>query len=215
MTWFVALALAALCFAALVFVLKLPRAGWEAAGAALLLGVAGYALQASPGLPGAPKPQAVPQAEDGKGLVEARQALHGEAFQPGNRWLVTADAMVRNGRYADGATMLRGAVEANPKDSESWLAMAIALVAHAEGFLSPAALHAFQQASAADPSAAGPPFFLGLALAQNGRLEEGRALWVKLLAAAPKDARWRAEVAQRLASLDGLIAEQQAAPAPQ
>lgn len=215
MTWVLALGLAVLCFAALVFVFKLPRAAWEAAGAALLLGIAGYALQASPALPGAPKPQAVPQAEDGKGLVEARLALRNGPPQQGNSWLVIADAMVRNGRYADGAAMLRGAVEANPKDSESWLAMAIALVAHAEGYLTPAALHAFQQASAADPAAAGPPFFLGLALAQNGRLEEGRALWVKLLAAAPKDAPWREEVANRLKSLDNFIAEQQVAQSPQ
>jgi cytochrome c-type biogenesis protein CcmH len=154
MTWVIALGLAVLCFAALVFVFKLPRAAWEAAGAALLLGIAGYALQASPTLPGAPKPQAVPQAEDGKGLVEARLALRGGPQQPGNRWLVIADAMVRNGRYADGAAVLRGAVEANPKDSESWLAMAIALVAHSEGYLTPAALHAFQQASAGTERAA-------------------------------------------------------------
>lgn len=215
MTWAIALGLAALCFVALVFVLKLPRATWEAAGAALLLGIAGYALQASPTLPGAPKPQAQPEAEGGKGLVEARQALRSGPAPAANSWLTIADAMVRNGRYADGAAMLRGAVEANPKDSESWLAIAIALVAHSEGYLSPAALHAFQQASAADPAAAGPPFFLGLALAQNGRLEEGRALWVNLLAAAPKDAAWREEVANRLKSLDNFIAEQQRAPPPQ
>lgn len=215
MTWVIALGLALVCFAALVVVFKLPRRTWEAAGAALLLGIAGYALQASPTLPGAPKAQAGPQAEDGKGLVEARQALRSSPPRPGNSWLVIADALVRNGRYADGAAMLRGAVEANPNDSESWLAMAIALVAHAEGFLSPAALHAFQQASAADPAAAGPPFFLGLALAQNGRPEEGRELWVKLLAAAPKDAPWREEVANRLKSLDNFIAEQQTAPPPQ
>lgn len=214
MTWVIALSLAALCFAALVFVFKLPRGGWEAAGAALLLGIAGYALQASPALPGAPKPPPQPESESGTGLVEARMALRSGPLQPGNSWLTIADAMVRNGRYADGTGVLRGAVEANPKDSESWLAMGIALVAHAQGYLTPAALDAFQQASAADPAAAGPPFFLGLALAQNGRLEEGRELWVKLLAAAPKDAPWREQVAKRLAGLDAYIAEQQAAPGP-
>ncbi len=212
MTWVMVLGLALVCFAALVLLFKLPRGTWEAAGAALLLGVAGYALQASPSLPGAPKPPAKPEAEDGKGLIEARQALRGGPPMQGNYWLTIGDAMVRNGQYADGAAALRNAVEANPKDGESWLAMAIALVAHSEGYLSPAAMHAFQQASAADPAGAGPPFFLGLALAQNGRLEDGRALWVKLLAAAPKDAPWREEVAARLRSLDAFIAEQRAAP---
>ena len=211
MTWLIELGLAALCFAALLFVFKVPRPGWEALGSALLLGIAGYAMQASPDLPGAPKSAVVAANDDGKALVEARQQLRSGPPNMGNRWLVIADAMVRNGSYADASTMLLGAVEANPKDSESWLALGIAQVSHAEGNLSPAALYAFRQASAADPAAPGPPFFLGLALAQNGRTEDGRALWASLLKAAPKDAPWRADLEARLKSLDGFIAEQQQA----
>jgi cytochrome c-type biogenesis protein CcmH len=212
MTWIFALGLSALCLAALLFVFKVPRGTWEAAGAALLLGIAGYATQASPGLPGAPKSAAAEVNDAGKALVEARQSLRSAPAQTGNSWLVIADAMVRNGRYADASSILLGAVESNPKDSESWLALAIALVSHAQGNLSPAALHAFRQASAADPAAPGPPFFLGLALAQNGRLDEGRTLWATLLKAAPADAPWRADLQARIASLESFIAQQRAEP---
>lgn len=213
MTWLIALGLAALCCATLVFVFKVPRHGWEALGAALLLGIAGYAVQAKQ-LPGAPKTAAMAQNDDGKALVAARQQLRVGPPQQGNSWLVIADAQVRNGRYADASTLLLGAVEQNAKDSESWLALGIALISHAEGNLSPAALYAFRQASTADPAAPGPPFFLGLALAQNGRLDEGRTLWTSLLKAAPPGAPWRAELQARITSLEAFIASQRAEPVP-
>jgi len=54
MTWVLVLGLAALVFAAMVFLGRLPRTGWEVTGAALLFGLAGYALQGHPGEPGAP-----------------------------------------------------------------------------------------------------------------------------------------------------------------
>jgi predicted Zn-dependent protease len=49
-----------------------------------------------------------------------------------------ADALMRHGDYADAATRLRGAVDKDPRDSAAWLAMASALVGHADGSLSPA-----------------------------------------------------------------------------
>ena len=41
MSWVLAGGLAVLAFAAIAFVFKAPRRGWEAVGAALLLGLAG------------------------------------------------------------------------------------------------------------------------------------------------------------------------------
>ena len=55
MTWVLILLVAVAVFAAMVWVLKLPRNGWEWVGAALLLGLAGYALHGSPDEAGAPK----------------------------------------------------------------------------------------------------------------------------------------------------------------
>ncbi len=206
MSWALIIALAALAFAALVFLFKVPRGGWEAVGAALLLGLAGYALQGSPAQPGAPKAPAAQNKGNGQALVAARQQLRASGAQGTSSWLVIGDAMARNGQYADAASVLLGAVEKNPKDAEGWLALGNALVGHSEGALTPAALYAYQRAATADPAHPGPPFFLGLALAQSGRLNEGRAMWVELLARSPKDAPWRADLAERLGKLDQFIA---------
>ena len=206
MSWALIIALAALAFAALVFLFKVPRGGWEAVCAALLLGLAGYALQGSPAQPGAPKAPAAQNKGNGQALVAARQQLRASGAQGTSSWLVIGDAMARNGQYADAASVLLGAVEKNPKDAEGWLALGNALVGHSEGALTPAAFYAYQRAATAQPAHPGPPFFLGLALAQSGRLNEARAMWAELLARSPKQAPWRADLAERLARLDAFIA---------
>jgi cytochrome c-type biogenesis protein CcmH len=204
-----ALALAAVAFVLAVVVLRAPRKGWEAIGAALLLGVAGYALQASPGVPAAPTLPREQVSGDPAASVMARSRVTRSGIPPTDRWVVIADALTRRGQFADAAEVLRGSVEKDPKNAEAWLAMANALVAHADGTLTPAALYAFRRASAAAPEHPGPPYFLGLALAQSGRFEEARALWLRLLAATPPDAPWHADLRDKLARLDALMAQQQ------
>lgn len=211
MTWVLVFLLAALAFA-LVFLLKAPRKGWEAIGAALLLGIAGYGLQGHPGMAGAPKPSAQTVANNPAALVEARKSLSGQAPAPGDNWIVVADAFARNGQYANAASVLVGAVEKEPRNGEAWLAMANALVSHADGQITPAALYAFQHAASAAPDNPGPPFFLGLALAQSGRLAEARRLWGELLERSPADAPWRPDLETRIGRLDAFIAERGQAP---
>lgn len=208
MTWVLVVILAALAFALIAFVLKAPRGGREAIAAALVLGVAGYAWQASPGLPGAPKAAAEQFSNDASAMVEARGKVSESGIPPNDRWIVIADGLARNGRYADAAEVLRGAVAANPGSSEAWLAMGNALVAHSDGLLTPAALYAFRRAARADPDAPGPPFFLGLAFARSGRYSEARELWVDLLRRAPEGAPWRAPLAEQLRSLDEFLNRQ-------
>lgn len=212
MTWVLVFLLAVVAFMALAFLLRAPRKGWEAIGAALLVGIAGYGLQATPGLAGAPKPPAQTVANNPAALVEARKSLSGQASAPGDNWIVVADAFARNGQYANASSVLLGAVEKDPRNGEAWLAMANALVSHADGQLTPAALYAFQHAATAAPDNPGPPFFLGLALAQSGRLAEARRLWGELLERSPPDAPWRADLETRIGRLDAFIAERQQAP---
>ena len=213
MTWVLVALLAIAAFAAIAFVLKAPRSGREAIAAALVLGIAGYALQGSPGLPGAPKPPAEEIGKNASAMVDARGKVSDSSIPTSDRWVVIADALARNGRFADAAEVLRGAVEANPGNSEGWLAMGNALVAHADGTLTPAALYAFRRAARADPDAPGPPFFLGLAFAQSGRYAEARQLWADLLARAPEDAPWRGPLADQLGKLDAFTSGQGRAPA--
>ena len=211
MGWFLAIVLAAAAFAIMAFVLRAPRRGWEAIGAALLLGIAGYGLQAHASLAGSPRQPAERDTNGAAALVEVRQALAGRVGPSGDSWTMIADGLARHGQYADAAGVLLGAVEHNPGNGEAWLALANALVGHAEGTLTPAALYAYRHAAHAAPDQPGPPFFLGLALAQSGRFGEARAQWAGLLARTPADTPWRADLAARLQLLDALVAAQQRA----
>jgi len=212
MTWVLAMGLALGAFAVIAFVFKVSATTRSALGATLLFGLAGYGLQASPGLPGAPKAPLQNPATEAAAMVEARQALAGQRQGvSGNDAMVTGDAFARHGQFADAVGIYRGAVEKNPRDAEAWLALANAMTAHADGNLTPAAMLAFRRASAAAPGNPGPPYFLGMALAQTGRYQEAREVWGRLLAASPVAAPWREELVQNLARLDGLIKEQ---PAP-
>lgn len=210
MTWLWIIALAAVSFTALAFVLKAPRGGWTAIGAALALGCAGFASQASIALPGAPKEAQERTDKSGAALIEARRELASENAMPNqpNRWMVIADALSRNGQFGDAAGVVLGAVEKDPKNADAWLSLANNLVAHADGNLTPAAQYAYRQAAMANPAHPGPPFFLGLALAGSGKLAEGRALWADLLAKTPADAPYRADLEERLKRLDAFIAMQ-------
>jgi len=196
------LAGAAFAFAALA--LRLPRTGWTLLGAALLFGLAGYALQGSPGQAGAPK-AATTDTSEGTALVEARRAIYGPA--PPSRFVTVADGFARRGQYADAAGILNSSLAQTPDDPEAWLALANAITEHAGGQLTPAAMFAYERAERADPGQPGPGFFLGVALIRNGRLQQARSIWAGMLAAAPADAPWRAGLEERLARLDQLIAQ--------
>ncbi|WP_159982507.1 MULTISPECIES: tetratricopeptide repeat protein [unclassified Novosphingobium] len=214
MIWVFVIGLAVVALVLLLFVLKVPRGAREVVGSALLLGIAGYVSQGSPGQAGAPKEASEQVSGNAAALVDARSKVTNSGIPTLNRWVVTADAFARNGRYADAAEVLRIAVEEDPKSSEAWLAMANAIVAHADNSLTPAALYAYRRAARADPDAPGPPFFLGLAFAQEGRLAETRTLWAGVLERAPADAPWRAPLAQQLQRLDTVIAAQKGEAPP-
>lgn len=208
MTWVLIGAPALLAFLLAVFVLRAPHGTREAVAAALLLGIAGYAMQGRPGLPGTSKEAAEPVSADPAALVEARLKVTNKDIPPSNRWVVIADGLARNGQYADAAEVLRGAVEKDPKNSEAWLAMGNALMAHSQGTLTPAALYSYRHAAKADPDNPGPPFFLGMALIQAGRVAEARSLWADLLKRAPENAPWRMPLALQLRRLDALMSGQ-------
>lgn len=205
MSWVIAIALAAAVFAAIAFGLRASRQGWAVLGATLALGLAGYALQASPGLPGAPAAARAEQAVDGSAMIDARRRIMGREDEPVPPYLLTADAFARRGQYQDAAGLLRSAVQEHPRDAEAWLALGNALVEHGEGSLSPAALYAYRQADAADPRGAGPSFFLGLALIRQGEVIKAHQLWSAKLAEMPADAPGRDELAARFGMLDAAM----------
>jgi cytochrome c-type biogenesis protein CcmH len=211
MTWVLILAIAALGFALMACVLKLPRSGWEVTGAALLFGIAGYALQGHPGQAGAPRAPVENAKLADETLLKERQQM-GSAFGKGQSWLILADALTRQGQYAAASDVLRSAIRKSPQDADLWVALGNALVGHSEGIITPAAQYAFQKAANIAPDHPGPPFFMGLALAQTGRLAEARTLWADLLEHSSPDAPYRADLEARLARLDSMLAAQGQAP---
>jgi cytochrome c-type biogenesis protein CcmH len=173
----------------------------------LALGLAGYAIQASPGMPGAPAEAAAEAGDANWALVDERRAMFAGADRSTSDTLIIADGFARRGRYADAAAILRGAVAGNPRDAEAWLALGNALVEHAGGALTEPALLAYRRAAELDPTGLGPGYFLGLALIRQGRLGEARALWQSVLETAADDAAGREVLQLRLERLESVLAQ--------
>ena len=211
MSWLLAIALAAASFALAAFVFRVTPRVWSALAATLALGLAGYALQANPGLPGAPAQARADRDLPGETLKQARQAMVAPGQRSSSDRLLTADAFAARGQYANAAALLRGAVAENPRDAEAWLALGNVLVEHAEGVVTEPALFAYRRSSEANPTGIGPGYFLGLSLLRQGSIIEGRNTWAATLAEAPEDAAGRQVLAEQLSRLDVLL--QQAAEA--
>ncbi len=213
MIWLAVLLLAVGALALAVFLLRLPAAGRTLFAAALVFGLAGYAWFGSPGQPAAPKTAEVAQPEAAFGAIKARRAFF-DPSQPPGRFVMMADGYARKGQHADAAALLRGAVADNPDDAEAWVALGNALIEHADGNPTPAALLAYAQAERIAPQNPASAYFFGVALLRGGRAEETRAIWAELIEAAPADAPYRAELAMQLAQLDAIIARRTPPPRP-
>ncbi len=196
--------LAGAAFATAALLLRLPRTGWALFGAALLFGLAGYALQGDPGMAGAPKDAAPVASESGEAMITARRALF-DPNQPPSRFVTVADGFARRRQYDDAAGILLGAVKQNPRDTEAWLALGNALIEHTDGAPTPAALYAYSRAEIADPRHPGAAYFLGIAMLRADRPQETRAIWSELISAAPADAPWLPAMRERLLQLDALL----------
>ncbi|OYX63938.1 MAG: hypothetical protein B7Y88_12010 [Sphingomonadales bacterium 32-64-17] len=206
MTWLIVIAIAALAFVAAVFLFKLEKTLWSSLLAALAVGLAGYSLQASPGMPSAPKAAGENRAAPLFDVVEVRRELLASDERSRADFIVTADAMAREGRYQQAAQLLASVTRKNPQDFEAWIAEGNALVEHADGVLTVPALFAYRQAAELKPRHLAPNYFLGVALIRQGRLLEARQVWADSLAAAPEGATGREIVAQQLERLDAMLA---------
>ena len=207
MTWVIAIVLALVAFVAAVFLFRVPRAGWTTIAAALALGLAGYALQASPDVPGEPAANTTDHGDAAWALVDERKSMIDSDEQSRNDKLIVADAFARRGQYADAAGVLRTAIADNPRDGEVWLALGNALVEHTGGALTEPALLAYRRAAELNSDGVGPGYFLGLALIRQGRLGQASSLWRATLESAAPDAAGRDVLALRLERLDALLAQ--------
>jgi cytochrome c-type biogenesis protein CcmH len=200
MGWLIILGLTAVTGAALWKWGGLPRSAFEPVAAALLLGLAGYALQGRPAQPGSPVAPRVQSVEIDQADIETRGKM-GQRFGSGPNWLVAADGAMRAGMPQAAVTYIKSGLKDNPRDPDLWVGLGNALIVHSGGMVSPAATYAFQRAADIAPEHPGPPFFMGLAFAQSGQFAQARAIWTELLQRSPPQAPWRADLEQRLAQL--------------
>ncbi len=214
MTWIAVILLALLAFAIAAVAFKLEKGLWTSLAAALGFGLAGYALQANPDMPAAPKSASARAAELEYDVVEARREFVAQRDWSQNRLLVTSDAMARLGRFEEAAQLLAGNTDRDPRDFEVWLALGIALTEHADGALTQASLYAYQQAANAKPDSLAPGYFLGVSLVRQGRLMEARQVWRETLETGPEDAAGRAGLEDRLARLDAMLGAMSQGQAP-
>lgn len=201
MGWIILFLLVLVCAGALVRFGKLSRTTYEITAAALLLGVAGYAWQGHPGMAGVSvEPTEKANSFDAT-TIEARNEM-GERFGSAQEWLIFSDSLNRAGRHGAAANYLRNGVKEHPDDPDLWVGLGNALVVHANGVITPAAQFAFQKAADLSPEHPGPPFFLGLAYAQSGKIDQARKIWMELLARSSADAPWREDLESRLAAIE-------------
>ncbi len=178
---------------------RLPASARMPLGAAIMLGLTGYLLVGRPGIPGAPQTTPPPEGF-GEELTDPRGGMT-DRFGPAAQWLAFSDGLIRTHRTEDAAHVLERAIQRYPGNVDLWVAYGNALVAHSGGIMTPAAAMAFDRAAAINPTHPAPPFFAGLALATSGDVEGARAVWQRLLASAPADAPWRADLEARLSQL--------------
>jgi cytochrome c-type biogenesis protein CcmH/NrfG len=200
MGWLLIILMALAVFLALWRFAGFDRISLQLLGSALLIAMAGYALQGRPGLSGKPVPPPTRQKLGDSAFAGARREILGQ-FDTASRWLIIADSYHRSGNTQNAVGILRAGIRAHPRDPDLWLGLGNALIIHADGMMSPAAELAFQRAAKFGPGQPGPRFFYGLALAQGGKFEEAERIWRELLAGAPADAEWRPMVEDRLARL--------------
>lgn len=202
MGWGIMLGLAVAAFGLLWRYGALTRSALELTGAAMLLGVAGYAWQGKPAQPGTSVASRDKPGTLDPATVESRKNMMGQ-FGNEAAWLDFADTMTRIGQTQGAVLAMRSGIRDDRNNVNLWIGLGNALVAHGGGIVSPAARFAFDHAAQLSPKHPGPSFFLGVALAAQGQTEEAERLWTALLARSPSDAPWRADLEARLAVIGG------------
>jgi cytochrome c-type biogenesis protein CcmH len=187
----------------------------------LLLPVAAlyvYWTQGEPGLPGLPlaERQAAPQENDSPNAAMIGQVKRRLSDTPddADAWLLLAGLYRQDGLAEESAEAYRRTLALQPERVEALMGLAESLVALHRGEVVAEARQLFARVLDIEPNTPMAFYYAGLALAQDGRLEEARGVWTRLLDASPADAPWVSILKRQLARLATELGDGADAPSP-
>jgi cytochrome c-type biogenesis protein CcmH/NrfG len=198
--------LSLLSLSVLVYYVRSSKGLWQVAAAAVLLGMAGYALQGRPSLPPAPAQPLEAGAAGATQLVDIRADMD-ESFGSAKRWLVTADSFAKQGEYPLSASYLKSGLRIDPQNADVWSALGLQLMLASEGQMSPPAQVAFDKARTIRPKYPAPYYFDGLARLFAGDLDGAILLWEKTVSLATPNAKWKTRIESQLLAAKALRAQ--------
>jgi cytochrome c-type biogenesis protein CcmH/NrfG len=198
--------LSLLSLSVLVYYVRSSKGLWQVAAAAVLLGMAGYALQGRPSLSPAPAQPLEASAAGATQLVDIRADMD-ESFGSAKRWLVTADSFAKQGDYPLSASYIKSGLRIEPKNADLWSALGLQLMLASEGQMSPPAVLAFDKARAIQPKHPAPYYFAGLARLFAGDLDGAILHWEKTVSVATPKAKWKTRIESQLQAAKALQAQ--------
>jgi cytochrome c-type biogenesis protein CcmH len=118
-------------------------------------------------------------------------------------WEVLAPVYMRIGRYSDSANAWRNAIALSGENADRLANLGEALTAEANGVVTTEAKDAFTRSAALDQTTVTSRFYLALAAEQDGKAGEATTILKQLMADAPANAPWLADVRTALARVEG------------
>ncbi|GAA4522078.1 c-type cytochrome biogenesis protein CcmI [Chelativorans composti] len=153
-----------------------------------------YSYLGSPGVPAMPLAARLQEDPANAPISEliARAEAH-LASNPDDRrgWEALAPIYMRLGRFADAARAYQQIIALGGATANTYAMLGEALVGIEQGIVTAEAVKAFENALAEDPAEPRSRFFVALAKAQEGKIEEARALWTQMVADLPEGSPWR------------------------
>lgn len=202
--WLPAILLGLVTLLLLIWLGRLPRKTWEVAAAAMILGLTGYAVQGSPGLPAAAAKPIKADRVAAAALILTRSEMD-RSFSAARPYLIAADALARSGDYQLAAAYIRSGIRKNPKEADLWAGLGLQLMLASNGTMSPAAKFAFEKTRTLNPRHPAPDYFTGLTHLFDGRPDETLRLWQALIDKAPGQARWKKRLESQVAGAKSLL----------
>jgi len=121
----------------------------------------------------------------------------------GKGWDVLAPIYLRMQRFSDSATAYRNAIRLEGATAARQAGLGEALANVSGGIVSAEAQAAFETALKLDADNPKAGFYLAMAAAQDGRAEEAKAVWQRMVVSLPADSPWQRAAREALAGMEG------------